>query len=163
MQANPDQLHILFIAAWYPDTERPFYGAFIKEHAIGVAHYARVSILHVEVEKTRWNNSIEITTERVTENCTACRVSIKTPLRRFGVHDRRVKRATQRALNQIEQTFGAFDVVHYHVRNHIAALVSDLSELKTKPSLLTEHWSFYHTGIYQLPPEEQEQKRYHYH
>ena len=159
MASHKGHRHILFLAAWFPDEERPFYGAFVKEHAMAVARYDHVSILHVEVEKTRLPARNKVRSEILGPRCSVHRLTVRMPIRRFGFHDRKVKESMESVIRDIEELEGKVDLVHVHVRDHITKFAPELDSLKTLPMMLTEHWSFYHTGIHQLAPEEQTKRR----
>lgn len=147
--------HVLFLAAWYPDEGRPAAGVFIREHALAVSLFCDVSVLHIQVRKAPLGVRSEMKVTRPSESLTEFRLTINTPLRRFGFHDRLVRSAASQAIERLRSE-REVDLYHIHVRDHITKLLPDLNALAAMPFLLTEHWSFYHTGINALPREEQD-------
>jgi len=155
LTARKDRLHVLFLAAWYPDQTRPELGVFIREHALAVSLHCKVSVLHVQVKKAPLGTQDDLSVTRPSEFLTEFRLTINTPVRRFGFHDRLVRAGVSRVIEQVRSEGGEIDLYHIHVRDHITKLLPDLPELDSIPFLLTEHWSFYHTGINALPKREQ--------
>lgn len=151
--------HVLFLAAWYPNEDNRLSGVFIKEHALAVARYTKVTVLHLRLKKTKLQLKSSVVVEKTNDNLTVYQVTIKTPIRRLGVHDNLVTSIANSTVKRVIEEQGEFDLFHIHVRDHITSLLPDIPTLQGRPFLLTEHWSFYHTGIYKLPQEEQNKQR----
>jgi glycosyltransferase involved in cell wall biosynthesis len=151
----PDRPHVLFLVAWYPDEEHSSNGVFIREHALATALYSKVSVVHIEVEKSAIGRKNDVAVSEVSDALTEYRILVNTPVRRFGFHNMLACKAATKAIKEIQSTRGEIDLYHVHVRNHITKLFVELPVLKSIPFLLTEHWSFYHTLINNLPENEQ--------
>ena len=41
-----DRLKVLFITTWYPTTEEPVGGVFVREHAKAVELYDDINVIH---------------------------------------------------------------------------------------------------------------------
>ncbi len=147
--------HILHVVAWWPQKESPFRGLFIREHILATRNNFNPTVLHLEIDKSNEAIPFKIsTTEQDDEGLRVIRLRISTSIRRFGVHDWLVKRAYSQAISRIERE-QPFDLYHIHVRTHLTKLVPELSILRSKPFLLSEHFSFYHRGFFLLEPQEQ--------
>lgn len=84
-------------------------------------------------------------------------IRINTRLRRFGVWEWLVKRGFKKGLREIRKKLD-FNLVHLHVRDRVSHYVTELPEMRNIPFVLTEHFSFYHRGLWQKPPAEQRQQ-----
>jgi glycosyltransferase involved in cell wall biosynthesis len=147
-----DKPHALFIAAWYPHQENKTHGNFIKEHAKAVSLFAKVSVVFIRFNKTSGIPRIDI--DKKTDGLlNEYFITINSPVRRFEVHDLLIKSAYKKVIKKIEDE-QEIDICHINVRDIYTESILDLKELDF-PIVVTEHFSHYHTGIYQLTPKEQ--------
>lgn len=146
--------HILMIAGWFPDEKNPTLGIFVKEHVKSVASFCNASVVTLRIEKTNRLSPKIIITEYAEENYARYDVIVETPFRKFGLHDYLVKRACEKAITHINKN-NNIDLMHIHVRTHITKLVTAVDATRHIPIVVSEHWSFYQTGILNLPFEEQ--------
>ena len=147
----------IHVVAWYPEQTSPHAGVFIKEHIRSVSLFSETHVIFLKFSKNRWLPKISITKE-TQELTKVYYVHVYSPVRRFGTHDFLVKKAYQKALNLINK-FKEADIYHIHVRNKYTKLFTDISIVNLKPIVVTEHFSFYHTGIKLLPQKEQDIQR----
>lgn len=146
--------HILMVAGWFPDEKNPTLGIFVKEHVKSVAAFCNATVVTLRVEKTnRLFPKIRIA-EYTEENYSRYDVIVETPFRKFGLHDYLVKRAYEKTINRINKN-NNIDLMHIHVRTHITKLITVVDSVRNVPIVVSEHWSFYQTGILTLPVEEQ--------
>ncbi|MCB0402462.1 MAG: glycosyltransferase family 4 protein [Flavobacteriales bacterium] len=158
MLSSPEKsgsIHSLFIAAWYPHEGNVTNGNFIKEHARAVALFANVSVVFVSFKKVTEFPRIDIHTQ-VDGKLTEYFVTIYSPLRRFEVSNNLTKSAYRKVIKLIESK-QKIDICHINVRDIYTKSLLELDEIKV-PVVITEHFSHYHTGIYQLPEKEQKKE-----
>ena len=60
------KLRILFLAGWFPNRFQPYYGIFIKRHAIAVSKFCNVVVLYVRSDPNLKNKMYDI--EEIQEN-----------------------------------------------------------------------------------------------
>jgi len=148
------RLNVLFVAAWYPVEATPYQGTFIREHAKAVSSFADVHVVFLSFEKGGALPSISIEHTKISDSFHFHHVKITSPVRRFGLHDALVKKAYAKVLKAASAD-APIDLIHLNVRSVYTRLVPELPALQEVPMVLSEHFSFYHTGIYKLPEEEQ--------
>lgn len=146
--------HILMVTGWFPDEKNPTLGIFVKEHVKSVAAFCKASVVTLRIEKTNRLFPKIIIAEYAEENYTRYDVIVETPFRKFGLHDYLVKRAYEKAIAYIKKK-NKIDLMHIHVRTHITKIVTGVYAARHIPIVVSEHWSFYQTGILNLPVEEQ--------
>lgn len=146
--------HILMVAGWFPDEKNPTLGIFVKEHVKSVAAFCNATVVTLRVEKTNRIFPKIIIAEYTEEDYSRYDVIVETPFRKFGLHDYLAKRAYEKTINRINKN-NNIDLMHIHVRTHITKLVTAVDATRHIPIVVSEHWSFYQTGILTLPVEEQ--------
>lgn len=148
---------VLCVVGWWP-TGEDINGIFIKEHIQAIAKHQRLEVLYIQVIKGR----VPWPTTRVVSNLEdgllVHRVSILTPLRRFELSDRLVRRCYTRLVTKWHQE-DPFSLIHIHVRTEVTSHVVNVASKLFLPVVLTEHNSYYHLGILSLPPAAQEMER----
>lgn len=138
-------MHILFIAGWCD----PF-GDFTKEHCYAIAKYCRVSYIYVEFNKTSAFKFPGIKHESYIENSVDMHFArISSPLRRFGIYEWLVKRTYSRLIKKLKNK-DTISLCHMNVRTPVTELLLEMPTFKKTPFVVTEHSSFYHTGIYNI-------------
>ncbi|MBN2668091.1 MAG: glycosyltransferase family 4 protein [Bacteroidales bacterium] len=123
-----------------------FAGAFIKEHAEAIAPYVNLKVAHLTYGKGRFPRIL--IQKQNHQDYIFYKIHVKTPLRRFGCLEFLIKSAYKKVYHKVnsEQTI---DIVHINVGDYNTRLLTQV--IKDKPIVLSEHFSFYHTGIKQLP------------
>lgn len=151
MPTDRRQEAALFFAGWWPGTRDEHDGIFVKEHALALRPRVPVAVVHITLERTfRRLPSIHLD-ERTEDGIHVVRGWIRTPVRRFGLHDRLVRLAYSRALRILEQHY-RFPFIHVHVRTPVTENALWFAKARKLPVVVTEHSSFYHRGI-NLRPE----------
>jgi glycosyltransferase involved in cell wall biosynthesis len=134
-------MRVLFIAGW----QTP-YGDFIKEHCKAVSKFNEVYYAYINFNKTLKGFPYKIDIKEEThDDIHFFNVEVNCYLRRFGVYEKLVKLAFNKVLKRINLPF---DIVHVNVRTPETEIIALSNEINYLPKILTEHSSFYHTGIY---------------
>ena len=150
----PDRrLHVLFITAWYPTAAAPYEGTFVREHALAVARFDDVAVLHCPEPRRDLPRLWQVETETdpvLTAGLPTVRAWYRPapiPKVSLGVH----LVAVGQALRAVYRAGFRPDLLHAHVYDagFAAAIFSKLYRL---PLVVTEHFSAFprHT----LPPGE---------
>lgn len=138
--------HILFLARWYPNREDPMLGLFVRNHAVAVAQFNRVSVLYVHAvagAKKKW--------ELVTfndETVKTCIVYYRTPKQTIPVITVVHKiflflRAHKQGLKKVTELEGLPDLCHVNVLTRHGVVALFLKWRYKIPYIITEHWSRY--------------------
>ncbi|HQW06055.1 MAG TPA: glycosyltransferase [Flavobacteriales bacterium] len=148
---------VLCVVGWWP-TGADVTGVFIKEHIQAIAREHAVEVLYVKVVKGRvaWP-STTLTTD-MEDGLLVHRATILTPLRRFELAERLVRSYYKRVIPAWHKE-DPFDLIHVHVRTEVTEHVLATAKTLDLPVVVTEHNSFYHLGIRQLPPAMEQQQR----
>lgn len=147
---------VLCLAGWWPEG-RDLNGVFVREHVIAVSRFCDVQVVHIELVKKPGFPRIHVRTN-IEDGFPVHRIRIETPLRRFGVERALVRRAYEKILLR---TKFIPDICHVHVRTWITEQILHVKNIVDIPIVITEHSSFYHTGILQLPEKRQIEMRSH--
>lgn len=155
---NPDQENkrpaLLFFAAWWPQPPSPGSGIFIKEHARSLLPYFDVHVVHLKVEKDPSIPFYRIGIEHeVVDGLQVHQITVRMRVRRFGLHDRFVRRGYAALLQKLMAEFD-FDRYCVNVRSHLTKLIPTLPELRALPFVLIEHFSYYQRTVLQLESKE---------
>ncbi len=151
MSSAPNPEAVLFIAGWWPSPEDPHLGIFIREHALAVQTRQQVVVVHIAVTKEPWRPPRIKWHETEDQGLYVLQGVIQTPARRFGFHDKIVRHAYRMAMARLGRKF-RFRFVHLHVRTPVTMNALSVGAERGLPGIVTEHSSFYHVGIDQLPP-----------
>ena len=149
---------IWHIAAWWPTEQKPGNGLFIKAHIESTLDYANHGIIYLKPVDTNWFFP-SISIKKESQGFNTYIITVRTPVRRFGIIESLVKKAYKQAFKAIEKDIGQADIIHMHVRNHLTKWAIPGVLKMAKPVVLTEHFSFYHRGIHQLPSQEQKKEK----
>ncbi len=144
-------------AAWWPSASEPAAGIFIKEHVNAIAMDHEVVVCVVQVVKTDPGLPRITITDAIEDGSRVLRALIRTPLRRFGMEGRLVRRAYRRMIALCGPK--GFDLMHVHVRDHITRHALSVARGLELPVVVSEHSSFYHKGMRSLSPPEREEQR----
>jgi glycosyltransferase involved in cell wall biosynthesis len=150
----PDRrLRVLFITAWYPSGAAPYEGVFVREHALAVARFDEVAVLHCPEPRRSLPRLWEVETETdpaLTAGLPTVRAwyrPARVPKTSLAVH----LVAIGQALRAVYRAGFRPDLLHAHVYDagFATALFSKWLRL---PYVVTEHFSAFprHT----LPPGE---------
>ena len=140
------------IVAWFPDEVNKT-GIFIQEQIKSLGDSCLISVITVNVCKTTRlcpTTKISIYEEA---NYTRYDVAIETAIRRLGVNSYLIKRAYKKVIEFLEKKH-KIDLLHIHVRNDVTKLITSINLDRYIPFVVTEHWSFYQSGIMQYPAKE---------
>ncbi|MCC6841098.1 MAG: glycosyltransferase [Flavobacteriales bacterium] len=146
---------VLFLAGWWPSPGNPHDGIFIREHAMALQSLQQVAVVHLRVAKHPRRFPGITWQEEHDHGLVVLRGEITTPLRRFGSYDLLVRKAYRQALRQLGRRF-EFRVAHVHVRTPVTMNAPAVAAGLGLPVVVTEHSSYYHTGINQLLPGERD-------
>jgi len=138
----------LCIAGWWPEPGS-VNGIFIREHVLAIVRLRPVEVITMSVVKAAGWPRIKVTTT-TDEGFKVHRVVLLTPLRRLNVPRIMARMALRRSIRNIrrERKVG---IVHIHVRTDLTEQTLHAVRPLKIPVVLTEHNSFYHLGIHQLP------------
>ena len=156
---NDRPMHVLFVAGWYPYEGHKHFGVFIQEHAEAVKNYVDLSVVHLRVEKSyrHFPWAIEIR-EHDRGDYAEYELILYIAIRRFGLHDKMVRWAYDKVVRKIRQQ-KPIDLIHLNVRMHLTKFITEVPSLQNIPIVVTEHFSYYHTGVNQLPQDEQKREK----
>jgi len=149
---NPNSSGLsLCIAGWWPEQDS-VNGIFIREHVLAIARLRPVEVITMSVVKAAGWPRIQVSTT-TDEGVNVHRVALRTPLRRLNVPNLMARLALRRLIRMIsrERKVG---IVHIHVRTDLTEQTLHAVRPLKVPVVLTEHNSFYHLGIHQLPEPE---------
>ncbi|MCB9170918.1 MAG: glycosyltransferase [Flavobacteriales bacterium] len=135
---------VLFIVDWWPLPSNPHYGVYVREHAIALSRHRRVVVVRVTMEKAR---TAGVTYHESSDgDLLVCDAVVRFPARRFGLHDALVRRSYRRVLDDLGDRFH-FSVAHVHVRTPPTTAFLQVAQERGLPVVITEHSTYYHTGI----------------
>lgn len=146
---------ICCVVGWWPGPNDST-GIFIREHVSAIALNRRVVVIYVEVVKKGWLNFSTRSHIAMEEGIEVHRVRITTPVRRSGAAEALVRRAYR---NFFREQRRKFDLIHIHVRTEVTEQVTPMAREMGLPVVLTEHNTFYHTGIRKLHEPLQSEER----
>ena len=76
-------MNVLFLTHWYPTSDSPISGIFIREHARAISQYHKVYIVHIEgIQRTHQPAPPII--RQIDENLHLIKISGSTPIKRGG-------------------------------------------------------------------------------
>src|ERR1044072_6775721 len=138
------QLHILFVASWYPNRNAPALGNFIQRHAQAAALFHKISVVYAIAEKKLAEGKTEIV-ETHTGNLSEYIVyygKIKSKIQGISQFKKRnaYRAAIATGINCAKNKNGAPDLLHVHVIWPAALAVLPLLEQLNVPLLISEHW-----------------------
>jgi glycosyltransferase involved in cell wall biosynthesis len=139
--------HILFIASWYPNRNKPALGNFIQQHARAASIENKVSVIYCSTEENLSPGKTEIV-EKHSGNLSEFLVYYGKINSSFPVLSKLKKRnAYRKAMDAGIQSAlyknGKADIIHLHVIWPAAvALLPELEKMNL-PLIISEHWSGY--------------------
>jgi L-malate glycosyltransferase len=134
--------HILFLASWYPSTEKPTHGVFIKQHALALSQFAKVSIAYAYA---RESSSEKIECHVLNENVIEYKLAYKksNSILKPILHYWRAKKAYQILFEKIKQDKQAVTAIQLNVIFPVAILWRLVKKTFNVPHTIVEHWSGY--------------------
>lgn len=153
------RIKVLHIVAWWPHPAHPYEALFIHDQVRSTSSLSDAHVVFLTFHK----NAKAIVPKTVcksekNEGITVHTVKVYAALRKFGFHDMVIRYAYRKIIKRLHKEIG-FDIAHIHVRSHISNLALKSLENQHIPVVVSEHFSFYHTGILKLPPKQQAYQR----
>lgn len=141
------QRHILFIASWYPNRNKPALGNFIQQHARAASIENKVSVIYCSAEKDIQPGKIEMS-EKHSGNLSEYLVYYGKIKSSFPILGKLKKRdAYRNAMNTGIETAlyknGKADILHLHVIWPAAVALLPVLDKFNLPLVISEHWSGY--------------------
>ncbi|MCB0409832.1 MAG: glycosyltransferase family 4 protein [Flavobacteriales bacterium] len=136
------KLNILFLASWYPNQLQPQNGNFIQQHALAVANYCNVSVLHIIAREQEDKFIIDEKQNQSILEVTIYYKKVKgsSPIHQLQKLNRRHK-AYQLGYDVIHQKVKKIDLVHLNVVFPAGNFAVYLKKKYKIPYLVTEHWT----------------------
>ncbi len=144
------KLNIICVAGWWP-VNGSLAGIFIKEHVLAIARLHHVEVVYLSV--VRRNLPGLLIEHSVEDGIPVHRITISTPIRRFGVYDLLCTWAYRKILDRLSRK-RKIDLVHVHVRTEETKNILPAAKKHGLPIVVTEHNTFYHRGIRKLEDRE---------
>jgi glycosyltransferase involved in cell wall biosynthesis len=140
-QSDTDRrLKVLFITPWYPTTENPVNGVFVREHAKAVGLYDDVAVLHFAGHTPKLGDSYtveEVTERSLTEGIPTYKFQYRTPAIQWIFHPVRYW-SYLRAFQQLRKQGFRPDIIHANI--HVVSLPAIfLGYIYRIPVVITEH------------------------
>lgn len=139
-------MHILFLTKWYPHSENQQLGVFIQKHALAVALYAQVSVLHVMKQNQNMTYNVSVTKGNIVQ------ISVRYKSSAWAIINgyRNIK-SHFIGWHQIIK-FGRPHILHSHVLYGTCLATWALHLSKAIPFLYSEHWHGFADGqFFKLP------------
>ncbi|MCB0182747.1 MAG: glycosyltransferase [Caldilineaceae bacterium] len=115
--------NILFVTPWYPTSDRPYWGIFVREHALAVAQHHHVTVLHIVGQADELANTYELRQEADQEITQGLPTYVLHHRRTLPKTDRLVRNwSLWRALTTLIKEGDPPDLIHAHI--HRVALVA---------------------------------------
>lgn len=145
------------VAGWWPGPQ-DVTGIFIREHVRAIAANRPVEVIFVQVLKRTAPWPVVERIAVMEEGIMVHRVTIRTPLRRLGFPELLAYLTFKKLFARLQRT-RPIGIVHIHVRTELTEQAVPAAVSAGIPIVLTEHNSFYHLGIKQLPGPQQAKQR----
>lgn len=137
------QLHILFVASWYPNRNQPVLGNFIQRHALAISSRHKVSVVaafssdgYTGKDESHHGNLSEHVTlyPKIKEGDKILSTIRKVKAYRSAIND---------GIQSCIARNGKPDIIHVHVAWPAALAVLPVARELNCPIVLSEHWSGY--------------------
>jgi glycosyltransferase involved in cell wall biosynthesis len=138
------------ITKWYPNSEDPQLGVFIQKHARAIALENSVSVLYaygLPNQKEKFNLTFA-QNSNVAEYL--CYYKKNTGVFSFVINGMRYFRSILIAYKKAKHDKATFDLVHAYILLRTALIGKYLSLINKIPLVISEQWSGYATGKYNL-------------
>lgn len=139
------KLHVLFFCGWYPSRVLPTNGDFIERHALAISTRHQVTVIHMITDITLTQNIEIISKEK--KNFVSHIAYIKgskNPLKKLRIF--------VKAYFQLIALTKPFQIVHLNEVYPFGIFALFLKWLKSKPFIISEHYTGYHQPQARLIP-----------
>jgi L-malate glycosyltransferase len=128
---------VLHLANWYPNKEESLLGIFVRKHIQSVqSHYNHTVISIYQTQNINSNiQRVESKFENINEVIYYYK---KGPLNKLQVFFRLCQEVSE----------SEFNLIHAHVMGWTSTVAAILSNKKSIPFIVTEHWTGYRKGLY---------------
>lgn len=136
-------MKVLFVTQWYPTATRPYYGVFIREHAMAVALTGcQVSVLSLTIQKSPVFFARKIREYTDTLGIRVIQCELHSAFMDVLYHLPMVQGFfLQSSFQRIIKLCGKPDIVHSHVMYPAGIWGHKWAKKLQKPHVITEHWS----------------------
>ena len=142
------ELHIVFIASWYPSEKNPLLGIFIRRHAEALAMFHRVTVLHAVADDDMKKGEFRIQKQEEGKLREVIvyfgRNSTKKGIFRMAAQNKLLTKHYRFGAEKISQWYGEVDLLHLNVIWPLGRIARKLSKFWKAPLVITEHWTGYH-------------------
>lgn len=148
MQNSSQRLKVLTLCSWYPNSNNPTLGNFVKKHAEAASRFNDVVCLSIfpstqeksiRLEKTNGDAFSEIIAYYPKSNS---KIKIWNSFRNFLSH----RKAFKLGYQQVESIFGQPDIVHLNITYPLGVWALHLKRRKNIPYVVTENSTGLHVG-----------------
>lgn len=139
--------YILHLPKWYPNSNDPQNGSFIRKHILATAGYVKAITLFISSSPdiTGKCKIVSFEKDNFAEHVVLYRKTHKTPA---ILKNLRFFLGFIMGFKAITKTYGKPDIIHVHVLLHFGIFALILKTLFNIPYLVSEHWSGYINGEY---------------
>ncbi len=132
----------MFLASWYPSEVKPTHGIFIKQHALALSQFTKVSIAYAYASET---NLKEVECNVLNENLIEYKLAYKKSksILKSILHYWRAKKAYQVLFEKIKKDKQAVTAIQLNVIFPMAILLGLAKKTFNVPYTIVEHWSGY--------------------
>ena len=138
---------VLWLASWYPNKYDPYNGDFIQRHAIAVATYCQLQVIHIQFVPASWQSTFVqsevIQQSNFSETIIYLRQSnLPSPFNKMidqWNYTQTLKKAATVYIDQHTNT----SIVHVHVPVKAGIIGLWLKRKKQLKLVVTEHWGIY--------------------
>lgn len=139
------QKNILFISSWYPNTNDPTLGIFVKRHAIAASLYNNVCILFAKsdasISETQISTSEFNGIKEIIISYPA--VQNRTPVYSTYLKAKKLISNYNSGLDILKKDNFIPDIVHCNVMDPVGIVALKWKKKKNIPYVVTEHWTGY--------------------
>jgi glycosyltransferase involved in cell wall biosynthesis len=148
VQSSTQRLKVLTLCSWYPNSNNPTLGNFVKKHAEAASRYNDVVCLSIfpstqeksiRLEKTNGEAFSEIVAYYPKSNS---KIKLWNSFRNFLSH----RKAFKIGYQQVESIFGQPDIVHLNITYPLGVWALHLKRKKNIPYVVTENSTGLHVG-----------------
>ena len=140
-----DRLNILFLSSWYPCRNNPYNGNFVARHAVAVAKFANVYVLHACSEEDITTTEIIVSENRGVQTIQIYYPKIKNSIPIIGQIQKYfvLRRLYLDAFLDLRKKIGLINLIHTNIIFPIGSIANYLHKKFSIPFVITEHWTGY--------------------
>ncbi len=140
-----DRLNILFLSSWYPCRNNPYNGNFVARHAVAVAKFANVYVLHACSEEDITTTEIIVSENRGVQTIQIYYPKIKNSIPIIGQIQKYfvLRRLYLDAFLDLRKKIGTINLIHTNIIFPIGSIANYLHKKFSIPFVITEHWTGY--------------------